>query len=384
MLHLCAALGKYFDITLLAPMGDGARPQETLSGVHVERYRYAPFQAWETLAYPGGIMPRLRRQPWRWAQVPFLMLGQMRAVRRLHAECQFDLIHAHWLVPQGLAALMALTGRKRPPLVVTSHGGDLHTLAHSRLAFLLRWVLARSQGLTTVSPLLAENAKALQTEPMDNAAIIPMGVDVATFSGAARTASSANMDEQMLRLLFVGRLAEKKGLRYLLDALDRSPLSGQRVMLQIAGDGPLAGELRAQAEMLDLGAKVQFLGGVAYREVPGLMAAADMVVVPSVEAADGDCDGLPTVILEAMAARSLVVSTPVGGIRQVLDDGQTGRLVPPKDADALAGAISALIDDPQARQQMVANAFERVQGYDWSVIARRYADVLNLALQRDD
>jgi glycosyltransferase involved in cell wall biosynthesis len=383
VLHLCAALTRYFDITLLAPMGEGAALEEQLSGVRVKRYRYAPFRSWESLAYPGGIMPRLRHEPWRWLQVPFLIFGLLRAIRRLHSNEHYDLVHSHWLVPQGLCTLLALSKKQRPPLVLTSHGGDLHTLGITRLAPLLRWVLRHAEGLTTVSPILDQDARVLLGGDLKNSVVIPMGVDVATFEQAAKSALDEPHDGTQLKLLFVGRLVEKKGLRYLISALGKPELAQQNISLQIAGDGPLAGALRAQVRAARLGERVRFLGGVAYHEIPGLMATSDAVVVPSVEAADGDCDGLPTVILEAMAAKSLVIGTPVGGIRQVLHDGQTGCLVPAGDANALAQALVRLHGDTQHRRDMVANAFTLVQDYDWSKIAERYAVMMNRALKTD-
>lgn len=384
VLHLSAALQAHFDVSILAPMGEGAEESAMLSGVPIKRYRYAPFRAWETLAYPGGIMPRLRKDCWRWVQVPMLLYGLLRAIRRAHQQEGYDLIHAHWLIPQGVAALAALPAGQRPPLVLTSHGGDLHTLAHSRVAFLLRWVLSRAQGLTTVSPALESLAKDLQASPIENAAVIPMGVDVEKFQDVTARVAKASSNDGLMRFLFVGRLAEKKGVRFLLDALTVAPLNGRQLEVQIAGDGPLLEGLKAQAERLNLLNKVRFLGAVPYREVAQLMAAADVVVVPSVEAADGDCDGLPTVMLEAMASRRLVIGTPVGGITQVLKDGVTGRLVPSQDSQALAQAMLDCIDQPDTREGMVSEAYRVVQDYDWKVIAARYAAVLNRALAVDE
>jgi glycosyltransferase involved in cell wall biosynthesis len=381
VLNLSKALTADFDITVLAPMGEGAPIEETVDGLSIIRYRYAPFRSWETLAYPGGIMPRLRQQPWRWAQVPMLMLGLIAAVRRLHGQRQFDLIHAHWLVPQGLAVLCALPDARRPPMVVTSHGGDLHILGHSPAAGLIRWVLQRSSALTTVSPLLADEAKALLGHEPPNLAVIPMGVDVEKFSKKRMTTRSCSRQDGEVRLLFVGRLAEKKGVRFLLEALATRTLSQKPVRLQVAGDGPLRQDLEQQARYLKVDHRVEFLGGVPYRQVSELMTAADILVVPSVEAADGDSEGLPTVILEGMAAHLVVVTTPVGGIRQAIDDQCTGRLVPPADAAALAEVLAGLLESPAERQRLAANAFEAVQAYDWKQIAQRYAELLKAVLR---
>ena len=327
-------------------------------------------------------MPRIRQQPWRWLQVPLLLAGLVLAIRRLHRQQGFDLIHAHWLVPQGLGVLVALRAGHRPPMVVTSHGGDLHTLGQSRVAGLLRRVLRASSGITTVSPLLAREAAVLLGYEPRNAEVIPMGVDVKAF--AAIKANSHIHHDDFVRLLFVGRLAEKKGVRFLLEALALMATPDTRVRLQIVGDGPLRQGLEELARQLHIGHQVEFLGARPYREIPVHMAAADILVAPSVEASDGDCEGLPTVILEAMAAQLVVVTTPVGGITQVIEDHQTGRLVPAGDAGALAEVLDHLLSDPEERQQLARHAFAAVQAYDWETVAGRYAAVLQAAMETGD
>ena len=143
---------------------------------------------------------------------------------------------------------------------------------------------------------------------------------------------------------------------------------------------PLFDELKSQAEHLQLLKRVEFLGAVPYRQVATLMATSDVVVAPSVEAIDGDCEGLPTVLLEAMASQRLVISTPVGGIGLVLEDKVTGRMVRSKGSLALAEAMRECIDHPSEQEALVDQAYEVIQAYNWTEIAARYAKVLNEAV----
>jgi len=381
VLHLAQALSERFEVTLLAPMGPQARTWEKCQDVEIHRYRYAPFRRWETLAYPGGIMPRLRAEPWRWLQVPLLMAGLWRAIRRLQHTHRFDIIHCHWLIPQGLAAVLALNRRRRPPLVVTSHGGDIYTLMKWPTRHLLRWVLKRSTAVTVVSDRLLEMVRGFAGKHAGKVTMIPMGVATESFNRQQRApdwAEQLNLQEPVV--LFVGRLAEKKGLTYLLDALVQPTLRDKEFTLAIVGDGPLRADLEHQTQELELGDKVRFLGPLAYARLPRCFASADLVAAPSIHASDGDCEGLPTVILEAMASGTAVVSTPVGGITQVIRDGETGRLVPERDAESLAVALAELLNAPSRRKRLADHGLHAVQDFSWKRIGNRYAEVLSHAM----
>src|SRR4051794_12793071 len=156
-------------------------------------------------------------------------------------------------------------------------------------------------------------------------------------------------DRTPLTLLAVGRLVEKKGFDVLLAALN---LGERPVRLQLVGTGPLEASLFAAVDARGLGDKVEFLGRRTHRQLPELYAAADLVVVPSVVDSSGDRDGLPNVVLEAMASGRPVIASDVAAIRSAVEDGVTGRLVPPRHAERLADAIVALVDSPRQRAAM--------------------------------
>ncbi len=375
VLDLARALQVWFYVTILAPGDPAALEKEMFEGVPVVRYRYAPFRSWESLAYPGGIMPRLRRHPWQWLQVPLLFSGLVKAIRNLNRQERFDCIHCHWLVPQALAALVALPAQRRPPVVATSHGGDFHTLARGPKRALLTYVLDRVNAVTVVSEPLAQYV----TKELGRScpAVISMGVDLELFRQECRDESwpeSVGLKRPLI--LFVGRLAEKKGVAHLLDAMANPALVGLDAHLAVVGDGPLRLSLEKKALTLGLHSRVKFLGAMTHRDLPRYYASAEIVVVPSVVAADGDCEGLPTVILEAMASGTAVVATRVGGIPQIIQDGTTGRLMRPGDPTRLADLLKTLLQDKDQRHRLAANALEFVQTLGWNNIGRAYADVI--------
>jgi glycosyltransferase involved in cell wall biosynthesis len=170
-------------------------------------------------------------------------------------------------------------------------------------------------------------------------------------------------------VLGLGRLVEKKGFAYLVEAFAQV----RDGVLVIAGDGP---QRTALAKPW-----VRLAGPVSWREVPDLMAMADIVVVPSVRDRSGNQDGMPTVALEAMAAGKPVVASRLGGLPLVVEDGKTGLLVPPGDAHALAEAIQGLLDAPEVAAAMGGAGREQVEReLNWENVARRYVEVYQAVL----
>ncbi len=159
-----------------------------------------------------------------------------------------------------------------------------------------------------------------------------------------------------LRLLAVGRLVAKKGYPVLLEALARTIAAGHAVSLTIIGTGDERGPVEALVERLGLAGSVCMLGACTQQQVAAALRDADAFVQASRVLADGDRDGIPNALLEAMAAGLAVVATCVGGIPEVIADGVTGLLVAPEDPGALADALGRLADDPALRARLGAGA----------------------------
>lgn len=183
------------------------------------------------------------------------------------------------------------------------------------------------------------------------------GLDLHTYLDAPDRMPSTELP----LILSVAQLTERKGLRHLVDACRLLVDRGRSFRCEIVGDGPLRAMLQQQVEALGIGEQVRLSGPLPYPEVVERYRHATAFVLPCIVAPDGDRDGIPNVILEAMAAAVPVVSTPVSGIPEVLRDGETGLVVPEGDARAVADAIERLIDDPPLGTQLgaAARAFVR-------------------------
>lgn len=361
--ELARRLVDRFDVTVLCPHAPGAVPREMFDGVRVIRYRYAP-GAQETLVNNGGIVTNLRRAKWKLLLVPGFVLGQWWWARRLVRRGEVDVIHAHWVLPQGLIAALvarAASGR-RIPFVVTSHGADLFALRGRLAQWLKCFVVRRAAATTVVSEGMRGPMLALGAEPA-NLSVEPMGVDL-----TGRFTPDAGIERSRDEILFVGRLVEKKGLRHLIDAMPSVIRNRPGAFLTVAGFGPELEERRAQAERLGIADRVRFLGAVTQEALPGLYRRAAFFVAPFVEAAGGDQDGLGLVVIEAAGCGCPVLVSEVAATRHLRGLSPLIQVVSWKSAAELASAI-----DSVQRHESHGNA---LPGFDWAARADAYATTL--------
>ena len=362
ILDYAKAMTKYYDVTVLVPGAVGAKEEEELEGVHVIRYHYFPIHKFETLCYPGAIVPRIKQKKIRILLVPFLLLSLHRQLKK-HSK-EFDVVHAHWLIPQGIMQMSV----KDTPYIVTGHGGDVTSLNKGILKSMKLKCLERAKAITVVSDALQDYVK--QLYPNQKTSIIPMGCDVSRFSSEHRKENFFGQGDRKV-VLFVGRLAEKKGVTYLIDAMKKV----DNAVLVIVGKGDLEPGLRQQAKAL--GDKVVFAGPKTHDELPEIYASADVFVAPSVTAADGDKEGFGLVILEAMASGVPVVASRSGGIVDIVKDEENGLLCDEKDVEKLSVNISRVLEDEALSAKLKTAAGHTVEQYSYDNISKRYNDILS-------
>ena len=374
--ELSRRLTERYRVIVLCPHAPGAKPRETMDGVEVVRYRYAP-ERWETLVNDGGIVTNLKRARWKLLLVPGFVLGQAWVAWRLMRRERVDVIHAHWLIPQGLiAALLPWLPGRRVSYVVTSHGADLYALKGRLLDGIKRFVARRAAAATVVSSAMRERLAALGV-PAAHIHVLPMGVDL-----SERFTPDPSVPRSQHEILFVGRLVEKKGLRHLIAALPQVLEGVPDAFLTIVGFGPEEAALRQQVHTLGLQAKVHFLGAVAQTRLPALYRRAALFVAPFVQAESGDQEGLPVALMEAVACGCPVVAGDVAGIEDLLGRMKPEICVDARNAEMLASCIcSRLIDSSTAGLHAQAVLEEASRRVDWNRIAAGYA---RLIAQADD
>jgi glycosyltransferase involved in cell wall biosynthesis len=288
------------------------------------------------LAYGGGMAANLRRRPWA---APLMLLSMWRALRR--AAPGADLVHAHWLLT---AAVARFGGR---PFVVTLHGsGSAGRFSDVELGRrhpgLVRALLRRATAVICVSETVA-------------AAVRAAGIEVVVIPNGVRVPEDVGTPAVPPEILYVGRLSPEKNVDTLVEAVGD-------LNLVVAGDGPLRERVP------------NALGAVPHAEVERLLERASVVVAPC------EREGFGLAAAEAMAFGRPVVAAAGGGLLELVDDGETGVLVPPRDAAALRGAVERLLADRDLRERLGGAARARArERFGWDTVIERTLEVYRRA-----
>ena len=363
--ELCNRLRAHYQIYVLAPRCPGTQTEEYLSGIYVRRFRYF-LKPWERLAYQGGILSKLKHHPWQYGLLPFFFMGEFIALVRLLRKYEFHLIHAHWLIPQGLVASMArLFIKPAPPLLCTSHGSDLFALKGNINKIVKRFIVSESTAVTVVSKAMRKEVVKLNVDH-DKLYVTPMGVDLHNRFIPPETQENKGV------LLFVGRLIEQKGLQYLIDALPLILKKHPKACLRIAGDGPEKNNLKSRCVTLGISDHVHFLGSVKNDLLPALYQTTNVVVFPSVIA-----EGFGLVLVEALGCECAVIVTDLPAMQDIIVDGKTGLVVPQKNIRQLAKKVILLLNGDELGRSLGREGRSFVlKHYDWSIIEQKYVDLI--------
>jgi colanic acid/amylovoran biosynthesis glycosyltransferase len=263
------------------------------------------------------------------------------AVRKIKHPIKADAIIAHFGPTGVLAIHLRSLGLIDGPIYTVFHGYDLSQ--HSVLARHVNdypKLFASGERMLPISQRWQHKLEALGCAP-EKIQVHRMGVDLDSFPFLPRTRTSSS-PERTLRVVTVARLVEKKGVRYLCEAVALAAAHGVPVDLEIIGDGPLQAELESFVASRDLAGRIQLSGRRDKAYVQAALRAADVFALPSVTAADGDQEGIPVSLMEAMAAGVPCLSTLHSGIPELIEDGRSGWLVPERDAEALAQKLAAI------------------------------------------
>jgi glycosyltransferase involved in cell wall biosynthesis len=293
-------------------------------------------------------------------------IGQALVLAR-ELPANIDHLHVHYLhTPASVTRYAAiLTGRSWS---FSAHAKDIWTSSDWEK----REKLAEAQWGVTCTAEAARHLAGLAPRP-DHVALLYHGLDLSRFPPAPerRPARDGSDEADPVRILSVGRAVEKKGFDDVLRALAALP-DGLHWRFAHVGGGEMLARLKALSERLGLAGKVAFLGPKAQPDVLRLMQDADLFVLPAKEAASGDRDGLPNVLMEAASQRLAIVATRFAGIPEFVRGGQDGDLVAPGDWEALSSAINLLARDPARRSVLGASAYGRLvrefeagAGLDW-------------------
>jgi glycosyltransferase involved in cell wall biosynthesis len=359
-------------VVVVTPRFGSAAPREAFDGVEIVRFDVAiP----EDLTYGKvaqsrvGPAAKLKRIV---AMGRYLQL-QRRAAIRAGKALGAELVHAHWAIPTGPAAVLAARALGIP-CIITMHGGDVYVNAAQGYDFPTRWyvkpilrrTLRDAAALTAITDDCRQHALRAGADDA-KIHVIENGADLRRFRPALVSEPAAARDFGPHMIFACRQLFPRKGIRFLIQAAARLKPRFPDLKVVLAGDGFERPDLEALARQLGIGGDTVFLGWVANAELPAYYRASAVSVVPSLE------EGFGIPAAEAMGCGVPVVASDAGGLPEVVEDGVTGRIVPKGDAEALAQAIGGLLADEPLRRRMGAAALERARRlFDWDIAARRF------------
>ncbi len=359
LVKLIAKLQRHgIDTSVFAPSYKGLGNQ-IINGVRIYRFRYF-LRRYERLTHEETAVDRIKRGPlYLILTVFYLVFGTM-SIIRLVKDRRYDIIHVHWPFPHIIFGVFAKS-TCRARLYSTFYGVEIRWLK-KKFPFLIKpfsIFINKSDKITAIS---THTAKELDS-------IVAQKIEIVPFSAAFEEKKGTVTDAR--EIIFVGRLVERKGVKYLIEAMARiSDEIPHRLV--IIGDGPEREALQRITKNLNLEGKITFVGRVSDGDLYRYYETCSFLVLPAVYDKKGDIEGLGVVLIEAMSYMKPVIASDAGGITDVVENGVNGLLVPPGDTSALASAIKTLATDDSLRKKMGLKAKAIIdEKFNWNKIVSR-------------
>ena len=375
VLDLARELTRYFNTFVLPPHTPGSKQLEEWDGLKVIRFPYFYPLSSQALVDGTGMLSCLRQNKLSILQVPSFLYFQMQALKKIVREYHIDVVNSHWMIPQGYIAALAkrTLGFKH---ILTIHAAGLFALRRLPFGGFMGRAIERS--CDAVYSVSSYNRKMLKDliKRETRVRVLPMGIHTKFFKFGENVELVRNKlglgPER--HILFVGKLSEKKGVVYLLEAFALLKDQFPDTKLVIVGGGLLEDSLKARANAMNLNDRILFAGFQNKETIKMFFQVCDITVIPSIIDSTGETEGLPVVLLEALACGNTVVATDVGGMPDLIYEGKNGFLAPQRDARTLAEKIKlALNADSRALGE---NAENSVLKYDWEQIGQDYRDTI--------
>jgi phosphatidylinositol alpha-1,6-mannosyltransferase len=378
VLHLARDLQQMgWQVDVLAPHAPGCAKREMFQGVAVERFQYIWPSNQQSVCYEGGALINLRKKKSNYVKLPAFVLAQLTALLRKLAAGRYDLVHSHWLLPQGFVGSLGIC-LARLPHVVTIHGGDIFGLRQKIFLPFKRFALKRAHAVTVNSSATERAVKAIVPD-INTLHRIPMGIEISDLS---RQEDQVRAIQRRYRsgngplIVFAGRIVEEKGLEDLIRAMPLILEQCPEACTLVVGEGQDRASMKTLSKKIGLGDCVFFTGWIDPELVPVYLAAADVFAGPSRQAVDGWIEAQGLAFLEAMAVGTPVVATRSGGIVDSVVHEKTGLLVEERSPEQVAAAIIRLNMDQELAKKLKKQGRKFVEdAYSRKACATRFSEL---------
>lgn len=349
---------KSHSVTIFTSSYKGLKQKE-IFGIPVFRFRYF-LKRWEILTHEEAVPERLKKGIFfKLLVIPYIIFGCIYSIFFANRH-DFDIIHVHWPFPHIVFGYLIKILTKTP-LICSFHGAEVILLRRGFpfLIPLFRKLLSTANYNTVNSSFTKQQlSQLLPKKPIE---IVPFGCSIPPVK--------IKYMRKTNEILFVGRLVERKGVRYLIEAFSKVLPNVNTARLRIIGDGPLKRSLISLTQTLGLEGKITFSGFVSENVLFEAYKKAGVFVLPAIVDSKGDTEGLGVVLIEAINYGVPVIASNVGGIPDIIKDNETGILVPEKDSDALSKAIINILKNEESIRRLIKNAKEHIkENFSWETV----------------
>jgi len=375
-------LAKKYNIIVLAPHCFKAAKKEKIGNLTVYRFRYFFPEKYQKIAYGAGMLPNVKKSFLAKMQIPSFLFSQIKNAVSIAKKEKIDLVHAHWLLPQGLIGIF-LKKAYKIPLIATVHGTDLFPLKSRFFRSIQKKIVGNADIITTNSKTAEKELLSRFPEIKSRLRLVPMGIDTKIFKprNKKKLRSKFKKYESSKIVLFVGRLNEQKGIEYLISAMPNVISKIKTARLLIIGEGDYRQQLESLITELNLGNFVEFLGSKEHKEIAIYYNLADVLVLPAVTAKMGT-EAFGLVLAEAMACGTCVIGSSSGGIKDIIHNGVNGMIFKEKNSEELADKIIRVIKDTKLRKKLSRNgAIFSKRNYDWNAISKKFLRIYKKLLK---
>ncbi|GIU40436.1 glycosyltransferase [Shewanella sp. MBTL60-112-B2] len=381
--HLAVDLKEFdWEVDVLAPHFIGAAREEVFEGVSVKRFRYLVPEKAQTICYQGGALMNLQNNRLNYLKLPSLVVFEWLAIVKLLMSGKYDLLHSHWILPQGFNGVIASIPLKVPH-VITVHGSDAFALKGKVLSQFKKFSLTHADAVTVNSSAtqkqvlsIAPNIKSLNLIPMGVTNVQPNSIRCENLRKKYKIGNGP-------LLIFVGRLVDVKGVEDLLYALSILKAKLANIRLLILGEGPLRSPLESLAKELNISNNVVFTGWVESKDIINYLTASDIFIGPSKRSADGSVEAQGISFIEAMQAGTPVIASNVGGIVDVIQHEKTGLLVAQENPEQVASSVLRILDDKELESKIIKGAKIKVKSLTSLSTAEKIANVFNDCIKEE-
>jgi len=363
------------ELTVLAPYSSKSDDEYVLDGVKVKRFNYFFPKKMQQLCEGAGVPANINKSIIVKSQVMTLVLASI--FKLLKEKGRFDIIHVHWPLPMAFAAIL-YKKLYSVPFVVSFHGAEIYLAKKYHLTKVLCYIVNESEGGGTNSEGTRRAALScgIQNSKLK---VLPTCIDADFFKPI-----NVKKDSKHFRIISVGRFVERKGFIYLIEAISLLIKKYPNILVEIVGDGPDKSILDKRINDLGVKNHIKLISNISNQGLLHLYNKSDLFVLPSIIDSKGDTEGLGVVYLEAMACKTPVIGTNVGGIPDIITNNKNGLLIPQKDSKALSEAIEYMIKNPKKRKFFADKGYKTVhKRFNWPTVAKEYVSIYNKALGKN-